>query len=1057
MWIVRLALRRPYTFVVLSLMLLLLAPVVISRTPIDIFPDIDIPVVSVIWQYGGLSAEEMAERIVYVAERTLTTGVNNIEHIESQSMNGIAVIKIFLQPRANLYAAIAQAAATSQTLLKNLPPGSTPPLVVSYNASTVPIVQLALSGEGLSEQQLFDIGQNFVRTQLVTVPGTAIPYSYGGKQRQVMVDLNPQALLGKGLSPNDVVNAIDNQNLILPGGTSKIGSLEYDVQINGSPKEVDELNNLPIKSQNGATIYIRDVAHVRDGYPPQTNIVRADGLRGSLMSVYKNGNVSTIDILAGVRKLLPFILTTVPPELRIKLVGDQSIFVRASINSVVREAIIAACLTALMILVFLGSWRSTIIIAVSIPLSILCSLFALSALGETINIMTLGGLALAVGILVDDATVEIENINRNLEMGKEVEQAILDGAAQIAIPAFVSTLSICIVFVPMFFLAGVARYLFIPLAEAVSFAMLASYLLSRTIVPTMAKYLLKGHAPHEYSSGRGPFSRLQQTFEKNFERLRFTYRRLLEACIRRRGIFAVVFLLFCIASFALIPWLGQDFFPSVDSGQMRLHVRGRTGTRIEETAKLFDLVEGKIREVIPPAELENVLDNIGLPYSSLNTSYANNGTIGPADGDILISLSEKHGPTEKYVEELRRQLPDQFPGTLFYFLPADLVSQILNFGLPAPIDIQVVGRNLEANSAFAKRLLQQVKYIPGAVDLRIQQPGNQPKLFVNLDRSKAQTIGYNARDIAGDVLVELSGSFQTAPNFWLSPRNGVSYNVITQSQQHDVDTLDDLKNIPIGRTGGTQELLADVASIQRGQGMASVSHYNITPVIDIYGAVQGSDLGSVSAEIERVINQNTKFLVRGSRVVLRGQTQTMRASFIGLLGGLAFSIVLVYMLIVINFQSWLDPLIIISALPAALAGIVWLLFLTHTTVSVPALTGSIMCMGVATANSILLVSFAKEQLPDSRTAADAAILAGFTRFRPVLMTALAMMIGMLPMALGLGEGSEQNAPLGRAVIGGLLFATVATLFFVPALFTIMHRSVHRETVKQSTTESMDLA
>jgi multidrug efflux pump subunit AcrB len=761
------------------------------------------------------------------------------------------------------------------------------------------------------------------------------------------------------------------------------------------------------------------------------------------MSVYKNGNVSTLDIISGIRKLLPYVLTTVPPELRVKLISDQSIFVRASINSVVREATIAACLTAFMILVFLGSWRSTVVIAISIPLSILCSLFALAALGETINIMTLGGLALAVGILVDDATVEIENINRNLEMGKEVEQAILDGAAQIAVPAFVSTLSICIVFVPMFFLTGVARYLFVPLAEAVSFAMLASYLLSRTIVPTMAKYLLKGPAPHEYSSSRNPFSVLQQAFERNFERLRLAYRGLLEACIKSRAVFAITFLLFCIASFALIPWLGQDFFPSVDSGQMRLHVRAHTGTRIEETAKLFDLVERRIREIIPPAELENMLDNIGLPYSSLNTSYANNGTVGPADGDILISLSQRHEPTAQYIAELRRTLPDEFPGTLFYFLPSDLVGQILNFGLPAPIDIQVVGRDQEANRIYANKLLQKVKYVPGAVDLRIQQPGNQPKLFINLDRSKANTIGYTANKVAGDVLVALSGSFQTAPNFWLSPRNGVSYNVITQAQQHDMDSLEDLRNLPLGNAGGAQEQLSDVASIQRGMGLASVSHYNITPVIDIFGAVQDEDLGTVSAGIEKLIDQSRSSLVRGSKVILRGQTETMRTSFIGLLGGLAFSIVLVYMLIVINFQSWLDPLIIISALPAALAGIVWFLFLTHTTISVPALTGSIMCMGVATANSILLVSFAKEQLPDSKTAADAAILAGFVRFRPVLMTALAMMIGMLPMALGLGEGSEQNAPLGRAVIGGLLFATVATLLFVPAFFTIMHAKVRR--------------
>jgi multidrug efflux pump subunit AcrB len=1041
MWIVRLALRRPYTFVVLSLMLFLLAPVVISRTPVDIFPDIDIPVISVIWQYTGLSAEEMSERIVYVAERTLTTGVNNIEHVESQSMNGIGVIKIFLQPHANLFAAIAQATASAQNVLKSLPQGATPPLVVSYNASTVPVLQLALSGQGLSEQQLFDYGQNFVRTQLVTVAGTAIPYSYGGKQRQVMVDLNTKALQARGLGPSDVVNAIGNQNLILPGGSSKIGSLEYDVQINGSPQEVSELNNLPIKTENGATLYMRDVANVRDGYPPQTNIVRSDGLRGSLMSIYKNGSVSTLDIISGVRKLLPFILTTLPPQLRINPVADQSIFVRASIASVVREAIIAACLTAFMILVFLGSWRSTIIIAISIPLSILCSLFALSALGETINIMTLGGLALAVGILVDDATVEIENINRNLELGKETEQAILDGAAQIAIPAFVSTLSICIVFVPMFFLSGVARYLFVPLAEAVSFAMLASYVLSRTIVPTMAKYLLTSHVPPDphQARSRNPFTRMQQLFETNFERLRSAYRNLLTRCVASPVAFTSLFMLFCLASFALIPWLGQDFFPAVDSGQMRLHVRARTGTRIEETAKLFDLVENQIRQVIPPDEVENVLDNIGLPYSSLNTSYSNNGTIGPGDGDILISLSEKHHPTADYIAELRRQLPDQFPGTLFYFLPADLVSQILNFGLPAPIDIQIIGRNQEANRVFADKLLNQIKYIPGATDLRIQQPANQPKLFINLDRSKAQTIGFTSRDIAGNVLVALSGSFQTSPSFWLSPKNGVSYNVITQSPQHDMDSLDHLGNIPIGKVNGADELLSDVANIKRGTGLGSVSHYNITPVIDIYGAVQGTDLGTISRSIEEVVARNNSSLARGSRVVIRGQTETMRSAFTSLIGGLAFSIVLVYMLIVINFQSWLDPFIIISALPAALAGIVWILFVTGTTVSVPALTGSIMCMGVATANSILLVSFAKEQLPDSDSAADAALLAGFVRFRPVLMTALAMMIGMLPMALGIGEGSEQNAPLGRAVIGGLLFATVATLFFVPVFFSLLHR------------------
>ena len=1041
MWIVRLALRRPYTFVVLSLMLFILAPVVISRTPTDIFPNIDIPVVSIVWQYAGLSPEDMSERIIYNSERSLTTTVNNIEHIESQSMYGIGVIKVFFQPHANLYGAIAQITAICQTLLKGLPPGTTPPLIISYNASTVPIVQLGLSGLGLSEQQLNDIGQNFIRTQLVEVPGVAIPYSYGGKQRQIMVDLNTQALQAKHLSPADIVNAIGAQNLILPGGTSKIGSLEYDLEINGSPQRVQELNDLPIKTQDGATIYVKDVAHVRDGYPPQTNIVRSDGLRGSLMTVYKNGDVSTLDIIAGVRRMLPIIAATLPPELKITPIADQSVFVRASITAVEREAVIAACLTAVMILVFLGSWRSTLIIAISIPLSILCSIFALSALGETINIMTLGGLALAVGILVDDATVEIENINRNFEMGKEIEQAILDGAAQIAVPAFVSTLCICIVFVPMFFLTGVARYLFVPLAEAVSFAMLASYLLSRTIVPTMAKYLLKGHSHHEavaHADRRNPFVRLQLMFENGFERMRASYRGVLERCIRRRGIFVTLFLLGCVASFALVPWLGQDFFPQSDSGQFRLHIRARTGTRIEETAKLCDRIEASIREQIPPGELVNILDNIGLPYSGLNTSYSNNGTIGSADADILVSLGEKHRPTQEYVEAIRARLPKQYPGVLFYFLPSDLVSQILNFGLPAPIDIQVVGRNLDANRRFADMLLEKVKLIPGATDLRIQQPFNEPIMRIDIDRTKAQQVGYSAYNVAQNVLVSTSGSFQTSPSFWLDPRTGVSYNVVAETPQYSMDNLQDLRNIPVTNAAGTPQILASVASVQRSTGPATVSHYDIAPVIDIFGSVHRTDLGSVANQIDKLVAANNKYLVRGSRVVIRGQIDTMRTSFRGLLGGLAFSIVLVYMLIVINFQSWLDPFIIISALPAALAGIVWFLFLTHTTVSVPALTGSIMCMGVATANSILVVSFAKEQLPDVDTPADAALLAGFTRFRPVLMTALAMMIGMLPMALGLGEGSEQNAPLGRAVIGGLLFATVATLFFVPTFFALLH-------------------
>jgi CzcA family heavy metal efflux pump len=1042
MWIVRLALRRPYTFVVLALMLFILAPVVISRTPVDIFPNINIPVISVVWQYAGFSPEDMSNRIVYITERALTTTVNDIEHIESQSMEGTGVVKIFFQPHANLASAIAQVTAISQTQLKQLPPGTTPPLIITYNASTVPILQLALSGEGLSEQQLNDLGQNFIRTQLVTIPGAAIPYSYGGKQREIMVDLDTQRLQAKGLGPNDVVNTITNQNLILPGGTSKIGKLEYAIEINGSPANVAELNNLPIKTINGTTIYVRDVANVRDGYPPQTNIVRSDGQRGSLMTVLKSGDVSTLDIIAGIRKMLPQIQATLPPQLKITPIADQSIFVRASISAVLREASIAACLTALMILVFLGSWRSTLIIAVSIPLSILCSIFALSALGETINVMTLGGLALAVGILVDDATVEIENINRNFEMGKEIEQAILDGAAQIAVPAFVSTLSICIVFVPMFFLTGVARYLFVPLAEAVCFAMLASYVLSRTIVPTMAKYLLRGHSHHDaiaHANLRNPFVRWQLMFETGFEKVRLRYRSLLERCVRLGWVFVACFFAACLASFLLIPWLGQNFFPNVDSGQFRLHVRAPTGTRIEETARLCDEIENSIRRQIPPEEVVNILDNIGLPYSGINISYSNNGTIGPADADILVSLAAKHHPTDGYVEKLRSTLPAEFPGTLFYFLPADLVSQTLNFGLPAPIDIQIVGLNLQRNREFADHLLEQVKYIPGVADLRIQQPFNEPTLFLDIDRTKAQEVGYSARDVASSVLVALSGSFQTSPTFWLNPRTGVSYQVATQSPQYVMDSMQDLHNIPITGTGAPLQLLSGVASLRRGATLATVSHYNIAPVIDIYGSVHGADLGSVARQIDRIVAQNAKSLPRGSRVVVRGQIQTMRSSYKGLLAGLAFSIILVYMLIVINFQSWLDPFIIISALPAALAGIVWFLFVTHTTLSVPALTGSIMCMGVATANSILLVSFAKEQLPDVSTSAEAAIAAGYTRFRPVLMTALAMIIGMLPMALGIGEGSEQNAPLGRAVIGGLSFATVATLFFVPVFFSLLHR------------------
>jgi CzcA family heavy metal efflux pump len=1028
--------------VVMSILLLILGPVSILRTPTDIFPNIDIPVVSVIWNYTGLSPEEMSNRIIYQYERVLTTTVNDIEHIESQSLNGIGIVKIFFHPGVQIGNAVAQVTAVSQTLLRQLPPGTTPPLVIQYNASSVPILQLALSGQGLSEQQLGDIGLNFVRTGLVSVPGAAIPYPYGGKQRQVQVDLDTNALQAKGLSPLDVVNAINNQNLILPAGTAKIGNYEYEVDMNGAPSTVAELNNLPIKDVGTSTIYIHDVANVRDGFPPQTNIVRVNGQRSSLMTILKAGDVSTLDIISTVKTLLPSIKASLPPALKIDPLSDQSIFVKASITGVIREGLIAACLTGFMILVFLGSWRSTLIIAVSIPLSILTSIIVMSALGETINIMTLGGLALAVGILVDDATVEIENINRNIDQGKEIVQAILDGASQIAVPALVSTLSICIVFVPMFFLTGVARYLFVPLAEAVSFAMLASYLLSRTIVPTMARYLLSDNTL--LAEGNPPkkahiFSRMQQRFEHGFEGLRDRYHGVLEICVRHNKLFAISFLAVCILSFALLPLLGQDFFPAVDTGEFKLHLRAPTGTRIEETAALCDHVEDAIRKEIPQNEIRSVIDNIGLPYSGINLSYSNSAPIGPGDADILVALTKDHRPTAEYEHDLRLKLNQEFPGVTFYFLPADIVSQILNFGLPAPIDVQVVGQNLDGNRAFADQLLNKLKYVPGIVDLRIQQTFDQPKLHIEVDRTKAQQIGFSARDVAQNVLISLSGSFQTTPNYWLDSKTGVSYSIAAQTPQYRVDSLQDLENIPVTGAGTRQNaIMASVATFSRGSEMAVVSHYNIKPVIDIFGAVQGRDLGGVAREIQPIIDNSKKDLPRGSQLIVRGQILTMNSSFSGLLWGLAFSIVLVYLLIVVNFQSWLDPFIILMALPGALAGIVWFLFITRTTVSVPALTGAIMCMGVATANSILVVSFSKERLEEGKTATEAALESGFTRFRPVLMTALAMIIGMLPMAIGLGEGGEQNAPLGRAVIGGLSFATFATLFFVPVVFSLIH-------------------
>ncbi len=1043
MWIVRLALARPYTFIVLALVILLGSPIVISRTPTDIFPNIDIPVISAIWTYTGMNAEEMEGRITSNFERSATTVVSNIEHTESLTLNGRAIIKTFLQPGASVDTANTQITGVSVAQLHSMPPGTAAPFVIAYNASTVPVLQLAISSDTLSESELNDWAQNFIRPDLVTIPGAEMPYPYGGKQRQVNVSLNTGLLQSKGLSPSDVVTAIGNQNIVLPAGSAKIGRFEYDVDLNSSPFTIAELNDLPIKlSANNTPIYVRDVATVSDGFAPQTNIVRLNGERGSLITVLKHGDASTLAIVKGVLDALPHIRAALPPSIKIEPIADQSIFVRAAISGVVREAVIAACLTGIMILVFLGSWRSTVIIAVSIPLSILVSICCLSAIGQTINIMTLGGLALAVGILVDDATVEIENVNRNLEEGKELRQAILDGAQQIAVPALVATLCICIVFLPMFFLSGVAHFLFVPLAEAVVFAMLASYLLSRTLVPTLAMYLLRPH-DHVLRPTRNPFVLLQRMFESAFERVRLTYELLLTAFVYRRFIFVPVFLGLCLCGLLLVPWLGRDFFPIGDNGQFRLHMRAKTGTRIEETARLNDLVDQFLRRQIPPAELDNIVDNMGLPYSGINTMYNTSGVIGSGDSDILVSLREgHHRRTEEWIAALRPKLAAEFPGVMFYFPPADMITQILNFGLPAPIDVQIDGADSEGNRRYADQIFSQVRQVPGVVDLRIQQPFDQPKLHILVDRTKAQQAGFTQYDIAGGMLVSLSGSFQTTPTFFLNPKNGVTYNVVTQTPQYRVNSMQDLQNVPITSPGGAkQEILGDVSSVVRGNGMAVVNHYNIHRVIDLFGSVEGRDLGSTGADITRIIDASRKNLPRGSKVTIRGQLETMQSSYTGLAAGLAVAIVLVYLLIVVNFQSWLDPFIIISALPAALTGIVLFLFLTGTRLSVPALMGSIMCMGVATANSILVVAFARERLDHHGDALQSAIEAGFTRFRPVIMTALAMIIGMVPMALGMGEGGEQNAPLGRAVIGGLLCATVSTLFFVPSVFSLIHNFV----------------
>jgi multidrug efflux pump subunit AcrB len=1047
MWIVKVALRRPYTFIVLAILILLMGVFAILRMPADIFPTINIPVIAAIWNYSGLQPEEMATRIVVNSERSAQTTISDVEHTESQSLLGISVVKYFFQPTVSEDLSFAQITGVLQAQLRQAPPGTTPPFILAYNASTVPIIQLALSSASLSEAQIFDLGNNIVRTGLATIPGAAMPYPYGGKQRQVQVDLDPSALRAKGLSGSDVIDAISAQNLIIPAGTEKIGDLEYFIGLNASPTKVEEMNDFPINARGGSVVYVRDVAHVRDGYPPQTNIARLEGRRAVLMTVLKSGTSSTLDVINNIKQKLPQLQTELPPDLKIEPIGDQSLFVRSAISGVVMEAVIAAALTGLMILLFLGSWRSTIIISLSIPLSILASIACLSALGQTINIMTLGGLALAVGILVDDATVTIENINWHLEKGEDVEPAILAGAQQIALPALVSTLAICIVFVPMFLLAGIAKFLFVPLAEAVVFAMLASYLLSRTLVPTLSKYWLQKHNAGEASDkSPGALKRFQLRFEHGFERVRERYHALLEIALRSGMRFAAIFLGAMVASAILafpfgryLPGLGQDFFPTVDSGQIKLHMRARTGLRIEETAALCDAVEAVIRQAIPARELASVVDNIGLPYSGINLAYSTSAPVGPSDADIFVALKESHHATANYVRKLRGTLSRSFPSVSFAFLPADIVSQTLNFGLPSPIDIQIVGNNVAANRVYAGALLQKLRTIPGAVDLRIQQPLDYPQLNVDVDRTNAQLVGLTQHDVASNLLVSLSGSFQTSPTFWIDPNNGTQYSIVAQTPQYQLESLNQLATTPLTNgNGGPEQVLANVASFHRGAAAAVVSHYNSTPVLDIYGSTQDADLGFVSSQLDRIVADAKHDLPRGSHVVVRGQVQTMKASFNGLLIGLLGAVVLVYLLIVVNFQSWLDPFIIITALPAALAGIVWMLFLTDTTVSVPALTGAIMCMGVATANSVLMVSFARERLNAGDDALAAASQAGFTRFRPVLMTALAMIIGMVPMALGLGDGGEQNAPLGRAVIGGLIFATIATLFFVPTVFAIIH-------------------
>jgi multidrug efflux pump subunit AcrB len=1055
MWIVSLALKRPYTFIVLAIFILIAGVLSIVSTPKDIFPAINIPVISVIFNFPGMSPRDLEQHLTTVYERVLTTTVDNIEHIESESLFGISVVKIFLQPTASVPRGIAQVTSVSQAILRQLPSGTTPPLVLSYSATDVPVLRVGLSG--LSEQLLNDLGLNFVRPQFITVPGVSVPYPYGGKQKFVEVDLNYKALQGYGLTPSDVVNTITAQNLVLPAGTEKIDRFEYLVGLNSSPNTIEKLNAIPIKSlPNGTTVYIRDVANIVNGSIPQTNIVRFNGQRATMLDIQKTGSASTLDIVQGVKNTIPDLKQTLPPGLGISLLSDQSVFVTGAIDGVVREAVIAACLTAIMILLFLGDWKSTLIIAISIPLAILSSIAVLSAIGETLNIMTLGGLALAVGILVDDATVTIENIDRHLSEGKPTLDAIRDGAAQIAVPALVSTMCICIVFVPIFFLSGVAKYLFSPLAEAVIFAMVASYLLSRTLIPTLAMYWIKKHhQPSDQQNARKTFhlfawfSRFHQWFENRFDKFREGYRDLLSFGLRHAPKLVVMVLILTVVTTVLFPFLGQDFFPAVDAGAFDMHVRMKAGTRIEETARSVDQIEQMIRQVIPANQLQGIVDNLGIPYSGINTSYNNTGTMSAADGDILVSLTPNHDPTNKFIESIRIRMQHDFVGIGVWFPPADIVAQILNFGLPAPIDVQIIGADQEANFQFANHLLNQIRQIPGVVDTRIQEPNNAPELDITMDRTKASILGLNAQAVANTVLGALAGSQQNALNFWVDQTNGVSYQVNAQVPQTDMNSLDALRNLPILGGTGQGQILANVAPISRSSTFPVIDHYNIRPVINIYANVDGKDLGYVADHVQKLIDASKKNLPRGSFIFLRGQVSTMHASFIGLYLGLVFSLVLVYLLMVVNFQSWTEPFIIITALPCALAGIVWMLFITRTTLSVPALMGAIMCIGVATANSVLVVTFANEQLERYHDAYRAALEAGYARIRPVLMTAMAMIIGMVPMALGLGEGGEQNAPLGRAVIGGLIFATGATLFFVPTVFMLIRKGKRFPVTKSS--------